>query len=68
MHMAVKTAMSLPPASPSCTICGTRPMAAPAAPSAVIGTETPWELVKPNSGCKINSSLSPMAGSSAMPS
>ena len=40
MHIAVNTAMSLPLANPFETNVGISPIAAPAAPNAVKGTET----------------------------
>ena len=68
MHIAVNTAISLPEATPSATIFGIKPIAAPAAPSAVTGTETPFELVKPNSGLRMKSSFSPTIGKKPIPS
>ena len=67
MHIAVKTAISLPVARPPSTSFGTRPMAAPAAPRAVIGTEIPSAEVKPNRGERMNSAFSASQGRNPMP-
>ncbi len=56
--MAVKTAMSWESASPNCAISRTMPVAAPAEPSAVIGTAMDSDEAKPNSGFRINWILS----------
>jgi hypothetical protein len=50
MHMAVKTAMSLPVAIPVETMPGINPIAAPADPNAVIGTAMHSAEVNPNNG------------------
>ena len=49
MPMAVKTAMALPLMMPSVMKRGTKPSAAPTAPSAVIGNDTSAPLSKPKS-------------------
>ena len=53
IHIAVNTAMSFPLAKPFDTRLGIKPIAAPAAPKAVIGTAIHWALVNPNKGFKI---------------
>lgn len=68
MHMAVKTAMSLPMASPLRIMGGIRPMDAPAAPSAVTGTAMASGLVNPNSGFNTGLSFAPTQGRNAIPS
>lgn len=47
MHIAVNTATSLARTVPASAMCGTSPIAAPAALSAVIGTEIPDASVNP---------------------
>ena len=68
MHMEVKTAISCELVSPFCAISRTMPVAAPAEPSAVIGTAMDSEEAKPKSGCRMKFSFSAMRGSNAMPS
>ena len=68
MPIAVKTAISLPEISPSPSIFGTRLMAAPTAPKAVIGKAIASLDVNPYSGVSTGENISPSLGSRATPS
>ena len=66
--IAVNTATSFPFASPSETRDGIRPIAAPAAPSAVSGTAMHCDVEKPNRRDNRPCTFSARAGSNAIPS
>lgn len=68
IHIAVNTAISFAWTVPAATISVTSPIAAPAAPRAVIGTATADTEENPNSGVRIKSIFSPSQGRRATPS
>ena len=68
IQIAVKTAISFGPTRFCSTRFGTRPIAAPALPRAVIGTAIDSGFVNPKSGLMMNEIFLPSHGRNATPS